>query len=47
LVLYGFEAWCLVLREELILRVLENRALRRLFGPKKNDVTGGWRILHT
>jgi hypothetical protein len=31
------------LREEQRLRVLENRVLRRIFGPKKDEVTGGWR----
>jgi hypothetical protein len=34
------------LREEHRLRVFENRALRRIFGPKKNEVTGEWRKLH-
>jgi hypothetical protein len=30
----------------LLLRVFENRVLRRIFGPKKDEVTGGWRKLH-
>jgi hypothetical protein len=36
----------LVLRKEHRLREFENRVLRRIFGPKKNEVTGGWRKLH-
>jgi hypothetical protein len=46
LVLYGCETWSLTLREEHKLRVFENRMLRRIFGPKRNGVTGGWRKLH-
>jgi hypothetical protein len=38
--------WSLTLREEHRLRVFENRALRRIFGPKWDEVTGGWRKLH-
>jgi hypothetical protein len=34
------------LREECRLRVFENRVLRRIFGPKRDEVTGEWRILH-
>jgi hypothetical protein len=45
-VLYGFEAWLLTLREERRLRVFENRVLRRVFGPKRDEVTGEWRKLH-
>jgi hypothetical protein len=45
-VLYGCETWFLTLREEHRLRVFENRVLRRIFGPKRNEVTGGWRKLH-
>jgi hypothetical protein len=45
-VLYVCETWSLTLREEHKLRVLENRALRRTFGPKRGGVTGGWRKLH-
>jgi hypothetical protein len=44
--LYGFEALCLTLREEHRLRVFENRVLRRIFGPKRKEVAGGWRRLH-
>jgi hypothetical protein len=42
-VLYGCETWSLTLREEHRLRVLENRVLRRIFGPKRDEVTGEWR----
>jgi len=45
-VLYGSETWSLVLREECRLRVFENRVLRRIFGPKKDEVTGGRSKLH-
>jgi hypothetical protein len=45
-VLYGCETWSLTLREEHRLRVFENRVLRRIFGPKKDEVTGEWRKLH-
>ena len=44
-VLYGCEAWSLTLREECRLRVFENRILRRIFGPKRNE-NGKWRRLH-
>jgi hypothetical protein len=40
LVLYGCETWPLTLREERKLRVFENRVLRRIFGPKRDEVTG-------
>jgi hypothetical protein len=40
-VLYGYETWLLILREECRLRVFENRVLRRIFGPKRNELTGG------
>ena len=42
-VLYGCETWSLTLREELKLGVSENRMLRRIFGPKRVEVTGEWR----
>jgi hypothetical protein len=45
-VLYGCETWSLILREEHRLGVFENRVLRRIFGPKRDDVTGEWRKLH-
>jgi hypothetical protein len=44
--LYGCETWSLTLREENTLRVFENRVLRRIFGPKRDEVTGEWRKLH-
>jgi hypothetical protein len=44
-VLYGCETWSLTLREEHRLRVFENRVLRRIFGPRRDEVTGGWRKL--
>jgi hypothetical protein len=42
-VLYGCETWSLTLRKEHKLRVIENRVLRRIFGPKRDKVTGEWR----
>jgi hypothetical protein len=45
-VLYGCEIWSLTLREECRLRVFENRVLRRIFVPKRDEVTGEWRRLH-
>jgi hypothetical protein len=45
-VLYGCETFSLTLREEHRLIVFENRVLRRIFGPKRDEVTGGWRKLH-
>jgi hypothetical protein len=45
-VLYGCETCPLTIREEHRLRVFENRVLRRIFGPKRDEVTGGWRKLH-
>ena len=45
-VLYGCETWSLTLREECRLNVFENRVLRKIFGPKRAEVTGEWRKLH-
>ena len=45
-VLYGSGTWSLTLREERRLRVFENRVLRAIFGPKRDEVTGEWRKLH-
>jgi hypothetical protein len=45
-VLYGYETWSLRLREEDGLEVFENRVLRRIFGPKRDEVTREWRKLH-
>jgi hypothetical protein len=44
--LYGCETWSLTLREEHRLKVFENRVLRRIFGPKRDEVTGEWKKLH-
>ena len=44
--LYGCESWLLTLREERRLWVFENGVLRRIFGPKRDEVTGEWRKLH-
>jgi hypothetical protein len=46
LVLYGCETWSLTLGEEHRLKVFENRVLRRIFRPKRDEVTGEWRKLH-
>jgi hypothetical protein len=46
MVLYGCETWSLSLREEHRLRMFENRMLTRIFGPKRDKVTGSWRKLH-
>jgi hypothetical protein len=46
IVLYGCETWSLTLREERKLRVFENMVLRRIFGPRRDEVTGDWRRLH-
>jgi hypothetical protein len=46
-VFYGCETWYLTLREEYRLRVFENRVLRRIFGPKRDEVTGEWGKLHS
>jgi len=43
LILYGCETWLLTLREERRLRMFENRVLRRIFGPKRDEVTGEWK----
>ena len=45
-VLYAYETWSLTLREKCQLRVSESRVLRRIFGPKRDKVTGEWRKLH-
>jgi hypothetical protein len=45
-VLYGCETWLLTLREDRRLKVFENRVLRRIFEPKRDDVIGEWRKLH-
>jgi len=45
-VLYGRETWSLTLREESRLRVSEYRVLRRIFGPKREEVKSEWKKLH-
>ena len=45
-VLYGCETWPLSLKEERRPGVFENRVLKKIFGPKRNEVTGEWRKLH-
>jgi hypothetical protein len=45
-VFHGCETWSLALREERRLRVFENRVLGRIFGLKRDEVTGEWRKLH-
>jgi hypothetical protein len=44
--LYGCETWSLTLKEEHRLRVFENRVLRRIYGPKRDEITGEWRKVH-
>jgi hypothetical protein len=46
IVLYGCGTWSLTLREERKLRVFKNKVLRRIFGPRRDEVTGDWRRLH-
>ena len=45
-VLFGCETWLVILREVCRLRVFENGVLRRIFGPKRDEVTGEWRKLN-
>ena len=45
-VLYGCETWSLTFREGRRVRVFENRVVRRIYGPKRDEVTGEWRKLH-
>jgi len=45
-VLYGCETWSLILREERKLKVFKNMVLRRIFGPRRDEVTGGLRRLY-
>jgi hypothetical protein len=45
-ILHGCKTWSLTLRGEYTLKVFENRELRRIFGPKRNEVAVGWRKLH-
>ena len=43
---YGCETWSFTLREQRRLRVLENRVLRKIFGPMRDEVTGEWRMFN-
>jgi len=45
-VLYGCEIWSVTVREERRLRVFENKVLRKILGPNRDEVTGEWRKLH-
>jgi hypothetical protein len=45
-ILYGCETWPLTLREEHKLRVFENKVQKRIFRPKRDEVTEGWRKMH-
>ena len=45
-VLNGCETWSVILKEERRLKVFENRVLRKIFGPTRDEVTGEWRKLH-
>ena len=45
-VLYGCETWSLTFRDEHRLRVFENTVLRKIFGAKKDKITGEWKKLH-
>ena len=45
-IVYGCETWSLTLREKRWLKEFENRVLRRIFGPKMDEVTGDWRKIH-
>ena len=40
--MYGCETWSLTLKDERRLRVFENRVLKRVFGPKRDEITGEW-----
>jgi hypothetical protein len=44
--MYGYETWSFTLKEKHRPRVFENKVLRRIFGPKSDKVTGGWRKVH-
>jgi hypothetical protein len=45
-VVYGYEIWSLTLREERSLKVFKKRVLRRIFGPKRDEVPRKWRKLY-
>jgi hypothetical protein len=41
--LYGCETWSRALREEQTLKIFENRVLRRIFGPRRDEIITGWK----
>jgi hypothetical protein len=45
-VLYGCKTWSLILRDKHRLQVFENRVLRRIFGPRRDEIMGEWKKLH-
>ena len=45
-VLYGCETWSLTLRDEHRLRVFDSKVVRKIFGSKRDEITGEWRKLH-
>jgi len=45
-ILYGCESWSTTLADEHKLRVFENKILRKIYGPKRDEMTGEWRRLH-
>jgi hypothetical protein len=45
-ILYGCETWSLILRKECRPRMFENRVLRRIFGPKRDEIIASWRKMH-
>jgi len=46
IILYGWETWSLIFGEECTLGTFENRVLRRIFGPKRDEAAGGYRKIH-
>ena len=46
IILYGYENWSLTLKKEHMLRVFQNKVLKKIFGPKKEEVTGEWRKIY-
>jgi hypothetical protein len=45
-VLYGCKTWSLTLKEPHRMRVFDNKVLRKIYGPNRDEVVGGWRKLH-
>jgi hypothetical protein len=46
-ILYGNEVWIFTAKVEYRLKIVETRLLRRIFGPKRDEIVGGWRKFHT